>query len=106
VAALDHRLHERPQEQRVADGDEVHGAAHQLDPDGLAVGQQAAQLVRVEAGDARLQAEVGRERGLGLQAEEVLDDAGHVARHALQQQLPGEQRAVELTPAEDHARII
>ena len=93
--AVDHRVDERAQQQRVARGDEVDRPAHEHDPDGLAAFEERRQLVRVEVRQPRPELEVRRLDVLGLQADELLDrlQRGRAAR--LQQPLTCQQRAVE-----------
>ena len=104
VHALDHDLHERSQDQRVAHRDQVDRAAHQRQAHGLALGQHPPELVRVEALDARPEPEVRRQRFLRLEADEELHDVGHRRGDALEQQLPLEQRSIERAPLEDLGR--
>jgi hypothetical protein len=66
-------LHQRPEGERVTDCHEVHGSAHECETHRGAVREHAAELVRVEALEARPEPEVGRQRRLRLQAEQVLD---------------------------------
>ena len=84
--------------------DQVDGAAHHDDANEPAVLEHRAHLVRVQALEPRPQREVGVERVLGLQADEVLD--GHVRRHvrALQQQLASERGAVQRSIGEHVGR--
>jgi hypothetical protein len=104
VAALDRDLHQRPQQRRVARGHQVHRPAHERQPHELALGQHAAELVRIEPAQARPQPEVGRQRRLRLEAEQVLHRRDHRAVCTLQEQLSLQQRAVELAGAEDGRR--
>jgi hypothetical protein len=98
------RLDQRPQRQRVVRTDQVDGAAHERDPDHVPADQQAGQVLGPEAVQPGQQAVVGRERRLGLQADQVLDhgqDRAHGGRLALQQVLAGQQGTVE-RPAAEH----
>ena len=93
---------ERAEQQRVAHRDEVDGAPHERQPHERAVGQHAAELVRVEALQPRPQAVVGRRVRLRLEPDEVLDHRRRRAsRTPAQQQLAVEQRAVERACVED-----
>ncbi len=58
------------QERRVANRGEVDRAAHEREANGLALQEQAPELVRVEPVDARPQADVRRERSLRLEPDE------------------------------------
>jgi hypothetical protein len=100
---LDRGLHERAQEGGVARSDEMHRAAHERDPHELAVGEHAAELVRVEVPQPRPQPHVGRHGGLRLKPGEMLHRRGDRHGRALEQQLAREQRAVERTAGEDRA---
>ena len=84
----------------VAPGDQVDGGAHERHPYRLASLDQPGQLRWLQPLEARPQADVGRDRHLRLQPHQVLDRCrrGHGA--PLQQQLAGQQRAVELPLAE------
>jgi hypothetical protein len=101
VAPLDHDLHQRPEQQRVAHRHEVHRAAHQRHSHRLAVGEHAAELVRVEALEPRPQPVVGRRHRLRLQPHEVPDRVAHGDVDPPQQELALEQCPVQLPPAED-----
>jgi hypothetical protein len=101
VAAFDDELHERPQQERVADRDQVHRPAHQRETHRLPFGQHPPQLVRVEALQARPQAVVGRHGRLRLKSQEMLDVLAHRDVDAAQKQLALEYRAVELALPED-----
>ena len=74
---VEHRLHQRTQEQAIVGGDEVQGAAHGDDPDDLAVEQQPAELIGREAFESRPQPEVRVERHLGLHPDQVVDHVEH-----------------------------
>jgi hypothetical protein len=67
------RLDQRPQHQGVVRADQVDGAAHERDPHHVPADQQAGQVLGPEAVQPGQQAVVGRERRLGLQADQVLD---------------------------------
>ena len=92
---LEDRLDERAQPQRVVGGDEVDGRAHERGPDRAAIDDGVGQLGRIEARQARPQADVRRQRGLGLQADEVLERRLDRHRPPLEQQLAGEQGTTE-----------
>jgi hypothetical protein len=49
--------------------------------------------------------EIRRQRRLRLEAEQVLDRRGHGTVHAPQEQLPLQQRAVELAGTEDARHV-
>ena len=96
MRALDHALHERPEDERVTDGHEVHSPAHERETHHDPVREHAAELVRVEALEARPEPEVGRQRRLRLKAEQVLDGLPDRLVDAAEQQLALEKRSVEL----------
>ena len=108
-AALDHRLHQLPQREAVPGGHQVDGAAHQRDPDHAPVGDQRGQVLGAEAVQPGVQAVVGREGRLGLQPDQVLDGACHLRGplgaglgqpRAVEEQLTGQQRAVDRAAAQ------
>jgi hypothetical protein len=79
------------------------------DPDYAAVGDQRGQVLGAEPVQARVQPVIRRERRLGLQPHQVLDDLhdprGRIRRPgrqglALEQQLAGQERAVDRTQAQ------
>ena len=70
---VEHRLHQRTQEQAIVGGDEVQGRSHRHDAHDLAVDEEPAELVRIEPFEPRPQADIGVERHLGLHPDEVLD---------------------------------
>jgi hypothetical protein len=87
----------------------VNGAAHQRDPDHAAVGDQRGQVLGAEPVEAGVQPVVRRERRLRLQPHQVLDGLhdprGPIRRPgrqglALEQQLAGQERAVDRTQAQ------
>jgi hypothetical protein len=100
VGALDHALHERPDQEGVGHRDEMNRAPQQREPDRLAIGEHPPQLVRVEALDARPEPVVGRQHGLRLEADEALDDIAdaHVGG-AAQQELALEKSPVQRAPS-------
>ena len=81
--------------QRVGRGGQVDRAAHDPQPHRRAGGQRLFELRRVEAGDARPQAQVRVQRLLGLHARQPLEHLGHVDPLPLQQALAGQQRPVQ-----------
>jgi hypothetical protein len=81
-------------------GDEVQGAAHELRAGGPARLEQLRELGRVEVPDTGPEPDVGLERLLRLQADEVLDRLGDGRGAAFHQELARQQRPVQLTAAE------
>jgi hypothetical protein len=82
----------------------VDRAAHQRDPHHAAVGDQRGQVLGEEAVEPGVQPEVGRERRLSLQPDQVLDGLHHLGGPrgpgggqpgTVKQQLAGQQRAVD-----------
>ena len=98
--AVEDRLDRRSEAGGVAGADEVDRAAHEDHADGLAALEVAGQDLRVEVPEAGAQREVRRGRVLRLEPEEVLDGVERGHRGAFQQQLAGEQRAVERAEGE------
>jgi hypothetical protein len=113
---VQHRLDQRPQPQRVVRADQVDGAAHQRDPDHVPADQQLGQMLGAEPLQPGQQAVVGRERGLGLQADQVFHhgqrltrvadgacggDGACGRRLAGQQRLPGQQGPVQRAAAQN-----
>jgi hypothetical protein len=96
VSSLDHALHERPEGERVTDGDKVHSPAKERETHRGAVHEHATELVRLEAVEARPQAVVGRQRRLCLEPEQMLDGLSHRLVDAGEKQLALEKRSVEL----------
>jgi hypothetical protein len=93
---VEHRLHERAQQQSVARCDQVDRAAHQQHPDRRTPLQRRGDLGRFEAVEARVQGEVRRQRVLCLQTEQVL---GH---RQGRQGRPGEEvLAAQERPVQD-----
>jgi hypothetical protein len=93
---------ERPE---VGARDEVDRHAHQRRLDHAAVLQRAGQGRALEAGEPRPQPDVHRRRVLGLDAADRFQRARQRHPRSLEQELAGEQRAVELSPRERlHAR--
>ena len=70
VGPLDHRLHQRPKRQRIGNRHEVDGPAHERQPHHLPLLQQAPELVRIEAFDARPEPVVRRHHFLRLEPDE------------------------------------
>ena len=66
--------------------------------------EQAREVVALEAREARPQPDVHRRRVLRLQAAHALEHARRCEVAALEQQLAGEQRPVEVALAEDALR--
>jgi hypothetical protein len=73
----------------------VHRSAHQREPHRLSLGEHAAELVRVEAREARPEGVVGRHRRLRQQAHQALERRAHRHVDPPQEQLALEQRAVQ-----------
>jgi len=69
----------------------VHGVAHQVQPDHLALLGQRRQLGRREASQPGPQPDVGGERRLGLHPCQVLDRVDRGRRRAVQQELAGQR---------------
>ena len=92
---IEHGLHDRPQRQRILDRDQVDRRAHERHPDQPAGEHVLGDDLGIERVDARPQRDVGRGRHLGLEADEVVDDLDRRRGHPRQQELPGEQGAVE-----------
>ena len=97
---LDHRLDERPEERSIANGREVDRPTHERQPDGLTIDEQPPELVRVEAFDARPQADVRGKRPLRLEPEQQLGHVRGLRPRPLEQELAGERGAVQRPPAE------
>lgn len=95
-----------PPGERVAGGDEVDGAPHQVGADHHATGQRSVELPGFEIGQAGPQPGEGFLRILRLQAAQM----GHCLRHgavaAREQVLAGEGGAVEGTGVEDSHGIL
>src|SRR5262245_48115401 len=73
------------------------GAAHERDPDRLALDDQLGQLVRLESHQPGPQADVRRVGSLRLKSDQVLDRGRHRHRGAPEQKLAVEQGTVECT---------
>ena len=89
-------LHGRPQGEAVPVGDEVDRPAHERHPHRLAALDQALELLRPEALDARPERDVGVARLLRLQADQVLDHLGGRPFRPPEQSLALQQGPVEL----------
>jgi len=92
-----HRDHEGPV---VAARDDVDRVAHQRRLDERAPLERARQRLALEAGDARPETDVPGRGVLRLQPADLLDGPGQGQAPPLKQQLPREQRPVELAPRE------
>ena len=99
--AVEHRLHQRSQEEAVVGRDEVDGGPHHHDADDLAVEEQLAQLVGLEPVEAGPQGHVRVLRHLGLEADQVVDRVEDGPVRAPEQELALERRPVEGARAED-----
>ena len=97
----EHRLHQRPEHERISGGDEVDRAAHHDDADDLAVGEQSGQRLGVEPGEPGPEGQIRVRRLLGLQADEVFDGGEDRPVRPLEQQLAGERRPVQRAQTED-----
>jgi hypothetical protein len=93
-------LDEGPQRESIARRDHVDGHAHERRAHGAALLEGRRELGGVEVPKPRPQRDVGRQRRLRLQADEVLERALDAARRASQQELAFEQGAVERARAE------
>ena len=83
-------------------GDEVDGRPHQRPLDDRSALESARQLLAAEALETRPQPDVRVRRVLVLDAAQALECAGNGQRRAFEEQLPGEQRPVQL-PLGEHA---
>ncbi len=84
----------------VVGGDQVHGAAHEVQTDERALFEQTRELVWVEVAHPGPESGERLLRLLGLEAAEVGDDVGKSGVGAVQQELAGQGRAVEGAGAE------
>ena len=93
-----------PPGQGVVGGEEVDGAAHEVGPHHAPPGQQVRERRRVERAQPRPEPDERFLRFLRLQAAQVRD--GVEDRHvgAVEQQLPGERRAVQRPVVENGHR--
>ncbi len=98
---VEHRLHERTQQQAVVGADEVDGGAHDDDPHHLSLEEQLGERASAGTLEPRPQSRVRVQRHLRLQADEVLDRLEDRHLGAPEQQLALERGPVEGTPAED-----
>jgi hypothetical protein len=83
-------------------GDGVQGDPQQGGLDDPVLGEGEIQLDRSETGDPVPQRQIGSGRLLGLQPDQSPDRVDHLDRFALHQQLPAQQRPVELPLGEPH----
>ncbi|TCO60743.1 hypothetical protein EV192_103318 [Actinocrispum wychmicini] len=90
-----------PPRQCVLGGEQVHGASHEMGSDHATSDQHVRELRRVERAQPRPETDERFLRLLRLHAAQVLDrvDGRHVG--AVEQQLPGECRAVECPGVQD-----
>ena len=95
------RLRERPKREAVVRGDGVHGAALDHQPDHLAVQDQRFELTGVEVGQPGPQPDVRVRRLLGLEADQVGDHVEGGQAGPLEEELPCQCRAVELSSSQD-----
>jgi hypothetical protein len=97
-------VRERPQPEDVVGGDEVDRRAHDPGADRPTLQQQRREVLWVEPLEPRPEPDVGRERRLRLEADQVLDGVGGRGRlggSSLEEPLPREQRAIERSVIED-----
>ena len=87
----------------VVRGDEVDRASHHGEAGDPPVFVRSGQIAEFEAIDSGPQTDIRRSGSLGLHPDQVLDRCLAGDRRPLQQQLPGEERPVELPLAEDLA---
>jgi hypothetical protein len=99
-APLAYDLDEGPKLEAVRRGHEVDRRAHEDDADGAPFLQEPGEHVRIEPLEPRPQADVWGLRRLRLHADEVVERLGGRDPRALEQELPGEERAVQRAPAE------
>ena len=93
---VEHRLHQRPQEQRVVGGHEVDRAAHHHDPDQRTVLEQHADGHGIEVGESRPEGEVRIERVLRLEPDEVTHRLERGRGRPFEEQLPGERGSIQV----------
>jgi hypothetical protein len=90
-------MEQRAPVQAVARADQVHGVAHQVQPDHLARLGQLGQLSRSEVLEPGPQSHVRGARRLGLHAAQVLDRVDGPYRGAAEQVLASQRGPVETT---------
>ncbi len=98
--------HRRVQWRVVVERHGVQRDPHEGRLDHRRVPERGVELAGVERREPGPEREVGRGRLLGLQRHDAPDALGHGQRDALEQQLPGEQRAVEVAGGECHPVIL
>jgi len=112
VAALQRRLDERPQRQAVVRRDQVDRRPQVRDAHDLALLDEPREILGAEAVEPRPQAVVRRVRVLRLHRDEVAHRLDGASALAPEQELAGEQRAVEVPPRQrrsgrgGHPRIV
>ena len=99
--AIEHRLHEGSQGETVACGDEVNRRAHEREPDGLAIGEEPAELCGGEVVQAGPESDVWRIRCLRLETDEPFDGVDGRKGVPAQQHLTREQGPVQCTSSYD-----
>ena len=99
--AVEDRLQQRAERQRVGGSDRVDRRAHQLRADHLPRGHQPVQLRRVVSVQPVPQREMRHERHLALQSDEMLEHVSTGSADAFEQQLPGERGPAQ-RPAREH----
>ena len=106
--ALRHRGEDRPQLQEVCCGYQVNGGSHQAGPNRATFEHQGGQLLGAEVDDPGPQPDVRGERGLRLHADQVFEHLLGGAACALEQELAGQGRAIQLPGREplDHGAIV
>ena len=101
---IEHGLDERAQAPRVAGGDHVDRPAHEREPDDAALDDQLGQGLRRERLESRPQSGIGGVRGLGLEADEVLERFLDRQRRPLEQELARQGGAVQGADADRGSR--
>jgi len=97
---LEHGLDERPEQQAVVRRHEVDRPAHHADPHGRTSLEQIRERLAAEALEPRPECRIRVVRHLGLHADEVPHRFERRQGRALEQELPGERRPVQLAVAQ------
>ena len=92
---VQHRLHQRPQDECVVGGDEMDRPPHHDDPDDPALRQVVGERLGTEPLEPGPEARVRVERHLRLQADDVLHRPDHVDLGAAQQELASQRRPAQ-----------
>ena len=98
--AVDLRLEQRAEADEILGGHQVNGVTHEMGTHDGPFGQKIFELLMTETGEPRPQAYVRGQRGLGLQAGQVLDRLPGRQRGPAQQQLALQRGAVQRPQAE------